>query len=50
MKGRGICDTFMKNWATMVPRILQLAKTKNTVEISKVLVLYPKNELEESFG
>lgn len=50
MKGKGICNTFMKNWTTMVPRIVQLAKTKNTVEINKVLGLYPKNELEESFG
>ncbi|KZR98284.1 Uncharacterized protein APZ42_006368, partial [Daphnia magna] len=29
MKGKGICNTFMKNWTTMVPRILHLAKTKN---------------------
>jgi hypothetical protein len=40
----------MKDWTTMVPRILKLAKKKNTLEISKVLGLYPKYELEESFG
>ncbi|KAK4007461.1 hypothetical protein OUZ56_012618 [Daphnia magna] len=40
IKGKGICNTFMNNWTIMF---------LNTLEISKIIRLYKKRDLQESF-